>query len=664
MKKGLFSHGIIGFSFTVFIFFGLTCASPPPSNQIAHQTAEHERQSSQQISREEIPTQQRAAASASPFWTGNGGRGMTLAVLEPEGNGLTEDEMRWVTSIIQSSITGDFNRFSAMTIVDRQNLEKIIDEQAISLSGHFSDDDFISIGQLTNVRYILAGAITRAGNVFMLELAVTDLQTGVRKASYPPTPVSLQSLENLSAVKTATAELLGQLDVSLTGRGRQELSRVVDASTMQAEIALARGITAQRQGMEVEALSYFLQANNFDPSLNEIEKRLNIISASITGDTTGVVARNEIAWRRQWIERLQETENFYRSYIRGTQPHYLIFDTNIKEGDINFHTETMELSFGIRLLPEAQWTHTINEVILTVEGALRDTGRADAWGLDWPFNVVSMTSPFENRTGSFSVVAEIVNEQGRSIGRQTVSIPYGFSVRYGMTIPRQQWQGNISFQAVDTNLITEHLTVRIVSIDGIPVEEAARQKRITIIPEQEFGLIVRPSGIAATNEAFFTINDHGTITRFTGTQSSIVIPSIIRGTWVVEIGTGVFQSSFENRERLTSVTIPNGVRIIGDNAFRVNQRLTNIIIPDSVRTIGANAFNTSTFSHISEINVNSVTIGANVNLLTGGQSWPNTPWPFGRAFSELYEQNGRRAGTFTRSGSSNANVHSWTFTPR
>jgi len=62
-------------------------------------------------------------ASQTP-WTGNGGRGIRLTVLEPVGKGLSENEA-WMPSLVQGSMTSDFNRYSAMTIIDRQNLVNV-----------------------------------------------------------------------------------------------------------------------------------------------------------------------------------------------------------------------------------------------------------------------------------------------------------------------------------------------------------------------------------------------------------------------------------------------------------------------------------------------------------------------------------------------------------
>jgi len=663
-RKKWLPHIVGAVSLLVFIVLGLASASgsPPQAGQQAEQGQTAAAPAPQQAAPQQAPAPQRAApvavpvaASTSPFWSGNGGRGMTLAVLEPAGSGLSEDQLRWIPSLIQGSMTGDFNLYSAITIVDRQNLETILDQQGMSMSGYFSDEDFIRIGHIANARYVLAGTVTRTATAYMLEFAVTDVQTGVRRASRPPTPASIQEIENLSAVRAATVDLLGQLGVTLTGRGRQELTRTPEAATAQAQTALARGIYAQRQGFEIEALSHFMQAAGHDPLLEEVENRLVILTAGITSrpPAGALDARADIVLRSEWMRRLQETENFVRDFLARDQPFYLVYYTDITHGTVNFQNETVGLSFAMRTVLDSMWTHTVNEVVLTVESGLRATGRARDWGLDWPNNTVGVTSPFVGRSANVAVTMEILNNQGRVIGTGTAAIPHGFRVRYGMTIPNPEWSGTVTVPGVDINVITDQLSIRVAAIGGVPAQQAAAQRRISVMPAQQFALHprVRPGGVVATNERYFTVNENGVLTGFTGTQTNVVIPSTVRGVTVVEIG----NRAFDNRG-LTNVTIPNGVRIIGNSAFLSNGRLISVVIPDSVKVIGNHAFQNS----VQELT--SITIGADVDMRSN--SFFSNGW--GRdLFYPFYTQNGRRAGTYSWTGRRvGSQDGTWSFTSR
>jgi tricorn protease-like protein len=380
-----------------------------------------------------------------------------------------------------------------MTIIDRLNQEKILAEQNQSLSGNYSDDDYIRIGKLINARYILTGSLTKTASAFMLEMGVTDVESGVRKASYPPKPVSPFDLENLSAVKEATAELLRQLGVQLTNAGLQSLNSTANTAQVKAETALAKGIEAQRQGTTVEALSYYIQASNYNSGLAEAVSRMNILNASITSGNIGQDTRNDIAWRRQWVTRLQETETFFANSIKEPQPFYIVYSTDIGRGKIDYQKETIDLTIRMGFYPDYVWAQNINDVIDAVYKGLQTTGRAQAWELDWPAKSVGNPSPFVTQTknSTSTVVVEIINSEGKSIGRQTARSPYGFESRGAAITPLWQWGGDVVFAGVDANLITDKLTIRVASIDGIAAETAARQKNISVMPETEWEALLR-----------------------------------------------------------------------------------------------------------------------------------------------------------------------------
>ena len=91
----------------------------------------------------------------------------------------------------------------------------------------------------------------------------------------------------------------------------------------------------------------------------------------------------------------------------------------------------------------------------------------------------------------------------------------------------------------------------------------------------------------AENGFEYTVTgDEATITGYTGSAKSLVIPSELGGKPVTAIGEDAF---FKNKT-ITGVKIPEGVTSIGNSAFSYCNSLTEVTIPKSVTSIGDNAF--------------------------------------------------------------------------
>ena len=192
----------------------------------------------------------------------------------------------------------------------------------------------------------------------------------------------------------------------------------------------------------------------------------------------------------------------------------------------------------------------------------------------------------------------------------------------------------------------------------------------------------------------FLINlSTGTITEYIGSGGDVVIPGAIYGVTVVAIANGSFTTNADDSvtingvfsdkgltgitipnsvtsignyaftsNQLTSVTIPNSVTSIGDLAFADNQ-LTSVTIPNSVTSIGYFAFGGNQLTSVTIPNsvtrisywafidnqLTSITIGANVIL---------DDEPFENGFETAYTNNGKQAGTYTRS---DTNSTTWNF---
>jgi len=404
------------------------------------------------------------------MYSGDGGRNIRLAVLAPEVHGDVPD---YLPLYIQGLLNNNIGRFSAISLIDRQNLDRIISEQNIAASGSFSDNDFVRIGNLTNAQYFLIGSIQRlSGSRFALQLSITDSSTGIRRASSMKEG-SLAQLEGSGTlINEATAELLYMLGVQLTEAGRQTLL-AGNTSAARAEAGLARGITAQAGGSEVEALFNFTQAITFDPSQVEALSRLSTLSSAISGGTISERIVNDIQARNRWLDVFKETAAFYNEH----PPFEIIFDPNLLQvGNTDYQRNTANL--GMRISLEAS-TAGFNALNALLEG-LEKTGRRNVWGFSgWPLNDISPrvsgTVVFNGRrVFTYKVDVTLLNENNKVLGRSSITLTTGaieFSPGYKVVNAPDAVMGVVNFPNVSAVDLTPGLIIVITAVNGIPTSE-------------------------------------------------------------------------------------------------------------------------------------------------------------------------------------------------
>ena len=402
-----------------------------------------------------------------PMFTGNGGSTIRLAILAPEVQGNVP---AYLPLYVQGLLNNNIRKFSAINLIDRQNLNRIIAEQNIASNGRFSDKDFVSIGRLTNAQYFLFGTIQRLpSNRYSLQLTVTEASTGVRKASFMKDGTPAQLEENGTLLNEATADLLEQLGVQLTAAGKQALL-AGNTSTVRAEAGLAQGITAQNAGAEVRALFNFAQAVTFDPSQLEALSRLTTLSTSISGGTISQRIVNDIQARDRWLEVFKETAKFYNEY----PPFEITFDPSLVQiGETDFVKRTANLGMKVALDPSAAGFKALNTL---VEG-LEKTGRRSAWGFSaWPLADISPKTAgtvLFNGARSFTckVDVSLLDENNKTLGRGSVTLTAG-SIQLDpsgktVTVP-QPVTGIVNFPAIKAADLTPSLIIVITAVNGIP----------------------------------------------------------------------------------------------------------------------------------------------------------------------------------------------------
>ena len=97
-----------------------------------------------------------------------------VAVLEFDGSGMSKIEARNVTERFsyELSQTDKFN------IIERQQLDLILDEQKTQLSGCIADECAVQIGELVGARYVIAGSVTKTFGLYGIAVRLIDVESG------------------------------------------------------------------------------------------------------------------------------------------------------------------------------------------------------------------------------------------------------------------------------------------------------------------------------------------------------------------------------------------------------------------------------------------------------------------------------------------------------
>jgi len=422
-------------------------------------------------------------------YTGDGAKGISLTIYVPQSTGLAKDQS-YIPALVQGEFVSNFSNYSAMSILDWERLDDIY----VKLIAEEYDDNAaakmdVVLGRMTPTSHFLTGNITKTAAGYNVKMNITATSNKTTIASYSGT-FSFAELDDLTGIRRVSLELLQKAGVKLTDKARRELAGSVDANQISAQTALAKGVTAQRAGTEVAALSYYYQAASFNPSLKEAVKRSSVVAANISSGNIGADIRNDIEWRKRWAEKLTETEEVFYDMINGADPPYtMTYFTDIRKGNINYQKETADLSIVVSLNADKAWFAAAERQLAGVASAaqavlegLDATKRKKDWGFGgWPKTGVTKTNPFVSDSRvryDITAVFELVNKQGRVIGSQKVKLNPAFNIkregknRVSVDVAGEDVAVSVNFKGVKADDISDDLTIRVASVNGAPPQKA------------------------------------------------------------------------------------------------------------------------------------------------------------------------------------------------
>jgi hypothetical protein len=588
------------------VIFG--CASPaPPSGN---------RQAAARSGGGGQRTSQTGGETSAPetYFTGNGGRGMRLGIIVPESEGLNANQA-YLPAMVQGVLVSAISKYSAISVLDRVSLDRVIAE---TLDPTYEDNlDIVRLGHVAQVGYLMTGKIIRTTTGYTLQINVSDTSPDAKTiAAYSGTSTAAE-LDDHTAIQKASQDLLTQMGVRLTNTARAELGRANSQQAINAEAALARGLTAQRQGTEVAALSYFFQAVALDPSLLEAANRASVVSADISSGNIGEDVRNDIVWRRNWVARLTEAEQSFDQFNKTTSmPYTLFYPDEIKQGTVNYQNETVTLSIETYLRPSQTWGRSVGipmqRTLRAVYDGLQATQRTGDWNLrSWPRQSVTNLNSFVRQSNNFTIAAELLNDRYQVIGRQSFRMDGYWEFTYNGNTPAGVSISDDVRRTVDFTVkaddITNRLTIRIASVNGVDAETAARNgvMQIRALTRAEYDQNGRYNNIFN-----FVLGE------IKGLSSDGKKENIARNGFDIYVPGSIWGDP---------------VTAIGARAFFI-PAAASIYLPDSVTYIGAEAF----------YSLDRISIGANVTM-------EDNVFAVEAYFVKKYRNNNRMAGVYTYS---------------
>lgn len=83
-----------------------------------------------------------------------------------------------VGSLASALLTNEFSRSTVFSVIERKDLEAIMKEYSLSLSGLTSEETSPELGELQGVELLLLGSVSEAGEIYIISARLVEVETG------------------------------------------------------------------------------------------------------------------------------------------------------------------------------------------------------------------------------------------------------------------------------------------------------------------------------------------------------------------------------------------------------------------------------------------------------------------------------------------------------
>ncbi|MCH5291691.1 MAG: hypothetical protein J1D88_08075 [Treponema sp.] len=303
----------------------------------------------------------------------------SIAVPAPKGVNL-EDGADWIPLFIQGVITSNFQQYSGLTVIDRQNADMVKAEQKLSESAEFDEKNTLELGKMTSARFIVTGSIMAKSASYALTFSITDAETGETKATANVPNCLRSALEDGTAANKISYDLMEGYGIALGDDAKKNLTQkaTVMAAATSAQVSVAKGIIAEQSGSNIEAFTYYIQAKKNDRNLAEATSRMAGMTSVMAGGNFGASAKNMMKLHDDWEKLLLEAAGLIAANPPEFEVRYFTDIEPLELTEKDYANKTMSFRMGAPYLMQ-----TSGEENLVIAEELMDAMRKIPESKNW-----------------------------------------------------------------------------------------------------------------------------------------------------------------------------------------------------------------------------------------------------------------------------------------
>lgn len=168
---------------------------------------------------------------------------------------------------ISAMLVTEFSSREGLRIIERQQLNDLIREQDLALSGRIDDAEAIEVGKMLGVQYVLLGQVTSIVDNLRMDIRAVDVETSEVVTVMKKSDLTTE----LFAVVVGLADEFGSALNLVPPSERTDMESIPVAAT----IALSRALTYEDDGDIDKAIEQYEAVLEIHPSHRDARRALD-----------------------------------------------------------------------------------------------------------------------------------------------------------------------------------------------------------------------------------------------------------------------------------------------------------------------------------------------------------------------------------------------------